>query len=136
MSTNTAFEPYVVEVKTYAGGDVIIEEGSFGSWIYVILEGSVKVKKTTAKRIVTIDTLKEGEVFGEMVFLEGGTGARSASVAAGEGPVKVGLLDTQRLINDYEAVAPEVKTLIQSLMSKLRDTTTKVCSILVAKNEK
>ena len=132
MSIDPAVDPYVVEVRTYAGGDVIIEEGSFGSWIYVILEGSVKVKKTTAKRMVTIDTLKEGEVFGEMVFLEGGTKARSASVIAAEGPLKVGLLDTQRLINDYEALAPAVKTLIQSLMCKLRDTTSKVCSIVVA----
>ncbi len=136
MSTDPAFDPYVVEVRTYSGGEVIIEEGSFGSWVYVILEGSVKVKKRTAKRMVTIDTLKEGEVFGEMVFLEGGTGARSASVIAAEGPVKVGLLDTQKLTDDYEALAPEVKTLIQSLMSKLRDTTSKVCSTLVAKNEK
>ena len=136
MSKDTAFDPYVVEVRTYNDGDVIIEEGSFGSGIYVVLGGSVKVKKTTAKRMVTIDTLKEGEVFGEMVFLEGGTGARSASVIAAEGPVKVGLLDTQRLINDYEAVAPEVRMLIQSLMGKLRDTTSKVCSTLVAKNEK
>lgn len=133
MSTDTVLDPYVVEVRTYNAGDMIIEEGSFGTWIYVLLEGSVKVKKTTAKRMVTIDTLKEGEVFGEMVFLEGGTGARSASVIAAEGPVRVGLLDTQRLINDYEAVAPEVKTLIQSLMNKLRDTTSKVCSIVVAK---
>jgi len=136
MSIDAAFDPYVVEVRTYSGGDVIIEEGSFGSWIYVILEGSVKVKKTTAKRMVTIDTLKEGEVFGEMVFLEGGTGARSASVIAAEGPVKAGLLDTEKLISDYEAVAPEVKILVQSLMSKLRVTTSKVCSTLIAKNEK
>jgi CRP-like cAMP-binding protein len=135
MSTNTVFETYVVEVKTYTGGDVIIEEGSFGSWIYVVLQGSVKVKKSTAKGMVTIDTLKEGEVFGEMVFLEGGAGSRSASVIAAEGAVKVGLLDTQKLIDDYEAIAPEVKTLIQSLMSKLRDTTSKVCTIVVAKKE-
>jgi len=133
MSTNPAFDAYIMEVKTYSGGEVIIEEGSFGSWIYVILEGSVKVKKRTAKGMVTIDSLKEGEVFGEMVFLEGGTGARSASVIAAEGPVRVGLLDTEKLISDYEAVAPDLKTLIQSLMSKLRDTTSKVCSILVAR---
>jgi len=132
MNIDPVFEAYVLEVKTYADGDVIIEEGSFGSWIYLILEGAVKVKKTTAKRMVNIDTLREGEVFGEMVFLEGGTGARSASVVAAEGAVKVGLLDTEKLISDYEAVAPEVKNLIQSLMSKLRDTTTKVCSIVVA----
>lgn len=133
MSTNPAFDAYIMEVKTYSGGEVIIEEGSFGSWIYVILEGLVKVKKRTAKGMVTIDSLKEGEVFGEMVFLEGGTGARSASVIAAEGPVRVGLLDTEKLISDYEAVAPDLKTLIQSLMSKLRDTTSKVCSIVVAR---
>jgi len=133
MSTNPAFDAYIMEVKTYSGGDVIIEEGSFGSWIYVILEGLVKVKKRTAKGMVTIDSLKEGEVFGEMVFLEGGTGARSASVIAAEGPVRVALLDTEKLISDYEAVAPDLKTLIQSLMSKLRDTTSKVCSIVVAR---
>jgi CRP-like cAMP-binding protein len=133
MTINPVFDPYVVEVRTYSGGDVIIEEGSFGSWIYIVLEGSVKVKKTTAKRMVNIDTLREGEVFGEMVFLEGGTKARSASVIAAEGGVKVGLLDTQRLVNDYEGVAPEIRALIQSLMSKLRDTTSKVCSIAVAR---
>jgi CRP-like cAMP-binding protein len=65
MRTDTVFDAYVVEVKTYNAGDVIIEEGSFGSWIYVILEGSVKVRKATAKRMVTIDTLKEGEVLGK-----------------------------------------------------------------------
>ena len=136
MSSDTVFDAYISEVKKYTGGDVIIEEGSFGSWVYVILEGSVKVKKTTAKGMVTIDTLREGEVLGEMVFLEGGKMARSASVIAAEDRVKVGLLDTQRLVVDYEAVAPELKALIQSLMNKLRDTTSKVCSTLVAKNEK
>jgi len=133
MSNHSLFDPYVVEVRTFSDGDVIIEQGSFGSWVYVILEGSVKVKKTTIKGMVTLDTLKEAEVFGEMVFLEGGKMARSASVIAAESSVKVGLLDTQRLVDEYEAVAPEVKTLIQSLMSKLRDTTSKVCSILVAR---
>jgi len=136
MRTDTVFDPYISEVKKSAGGDVIIEEGSFGSWIYIVLEGSVKVKKTTAKGMITIDTLREGKVFGEMVFLEGGKVARSASVIAAQDRVKVGLLDTQRLVDDYEAVVPELKTLIQSLMGKLRDTTSKVCSILVAKNEK
>ncbi len=136
MSTDAVFDTYISEVKKYDRGDVIIEEGSFGSWIYIVLEGSVKVKKTTAKGMVTIDTLREGEVFGEMVFLEGGKVARSASVIAAEDRVKVGLLDTQRLVDDYEAVAPELKTIIQSMMGKLRDTTSKVCSTLVAKNEK
>lgn len=128
-----ALNSYIAEEMSYSNGDVIIEEGSQGSWIYVILEGSAKVKKRTPRGIVTIDTLGEGEAFGEMVFLEGGKSPRSASIVAAEGRVRVGLLDTQKLIDDYEAVPSELKTLIRSLMQKLRDTTSKVCSIVVAK---
>jgi len=42
-----ALHSYVVGESTYSDGEVIIEEGSQGSWIYVILEGSAKVKKRT-----------------------------------------------------------------------------------------
>ncbi len=132
MSVDSVFDPYIVDVRTYPDGEAIIEEGSRGSWIHIVLEGSVKVKKRTAKGMVTIDTLKEGEIFGEMVFLEGGEGARSASVMAAESGVRVGLLDTEKLINEYEAVPAELKALIRSFMIKLRDTTSKVCSIVVA----
>jgi Cyclic nucleotide-binding domain len=99
----------------------------------VILEGAAKVKRRTPKGVVTIDILREGEVFGKMVFLEGGKSPRSASIVAAEGRVRVGLLDTQKLIDDYEAVPSELKALIASLMLKLRNTTSKVCSIIVAK---
>jgi CRP-like cAMP-binding protein len=128
-----ALHSYIVEETTYSDGDVIIEEGSKGSWIYVILKGSAKVKKRAPKGMITIDILREGEVFGEMVFLEGGKSPRSASIIAAEGEVKVGLLDTQKLIDDYEAVPSELRTLIGSLMLKLRNTTSKVCSIIVSK---
>ena len=128
-----ALHSYVVEETAYSDGEVIIEEGSKGSWIYVILEGSAKVKKRTPRGMITIDILREGEVFGEMVFLEGGKSPRSASIIAAEGQVKVGLFDTQKLIDDYEAVPSELKTLIGSLMLKLRNTTSKVCSIIVSK---
>jgi len=128
-----ALHSYIAEETTCSDGEVIIEEGSRGSWIYVILEGSAKVKKRTPKGMVTIDILREGEVFGEMVFLEGGKSPRSASVIAAEGQARIGLLDTQKLIDDYEAVPSELKTLIRSLMLKLRNTTSKVCSIIVAK---
>ena len=136
MNIDPAFHTYIVEETVFPDGEVIIEEGSMGSWVYVILEGKAKVKKRTSRGMVTIDTLKEGEVFGEMVFLQGRRGARSASVIAAEGPVRVGLLDTEKLINDFEAVAPELRTLIQSLMTKLHDTTSKACSIVIAEPKK
>jgi CRP-like cAMP-binding protein len=133
MKIDPAFHAYIVEETVYRDGEVVIEEGSVGSWIYVILEGTAKVKKRTPKGMLTIDTLKPGDIFGEMVFLHGGKGGRSASVIAAEGPVRVGLLDTDKLANEYEQIAPELRTLIQSLMTKLKNTTSKVCSIVVAK---
>jgi len=57
-----ALHSYIAEETTYSDGEVIIEEGSRGSWIYVILEGSAKVKKRTPKGMVTIDILREGGV--------------------------------------------------------------------------
>jgi len=132
MSINEALHAYVAEEMSFSDGEVIIEEGSRGAWVYVILKGSAKVKKRTSRGMVTLDILREGEVVGEIAFLEGGKAARSASVVAAEGPVRVGLLDTERLLSDYAGVDPELKPLIQSLIKKLRDTTSKVCSMVVS----
>lgn len=135
MIINPALHAYVADEKSYSRGEVIIEEGHSGDWVYVILKGSVKVMKRTSKGMVTLETLRKGEVIGEMVFLLGGKSARSASVVAAEDTVRIGILDTSKLLGDYETVAPELKPLIRSLIKKLRDTTSKVCSILVSMEE-
>jgi CRP-like cAMP-binding protein len=118
---------YIVSDVKYPDRAVIIEEGSSGRWIYVVMEGQVKVMKKTASGMVTVDTLEEGEIFGEMVLLEGGYGRRSASVVA-DGQVKLGILDTDRLMKDYQALSTRLKALLRSLILRLRDTTSKVCS--------
>ena len=57
---------YIAREVRFEGGDYVIKEGSSGHWAYVVLEGQVKMKKTTPMGLVTIDTLKEGDVFGEI----------------------------------------------------------------------
>jgi CRP-like cAMP-binding protein len=118
---------YIVSDVKYPDQAVIIEEGSSGRWIYVVLEGHVKVMKKTASGMVTVDTLEEGEIFGEMVLLEGGYGRRSASIIA-DGQVKLGILDTDRLMKDYQTMSTRLKALLRSLILQLRDMTSKVCS--------
>lgn len=117
---------------TCQDGSVIIEEGSQGDWIYVMLEGVAKVKKRTPKGMVIIDTLREGDVFGEIVFLQGETASRSATVVAAEGPVKVGILDKGLLAGQYNELSPMLRALMRSLAIKLRKTTQRICSTLVA----
>ena len=57
---------YVASEETYQDKAVIIEEGSKGDWVYVILKGSAKVRKRTRKGAVTLDTLGEGDIFGDL----------------------------------------------------------------------
>ena len=113
---------YISQEEEYNKGDTIIKEGSRGEWVYIILEGSVKVKKMTAKGLVTVDTLKEGDIFGEMVLWQSGKVSRTASVIA-ETDVKVGLLNTELLIKEYESIPPRLKNLFESLIHRLAITT-------------
>ena len=129
MPVHPSVHAYVASEEFYPNESVIIEEGTVGDWVYVILEGSAKVRKKTPKGLVTVDTLKEGDVFGEMGFMEGGKRLRSASVIA-SGDVWVGVLDGEKLTRDFEQIPSNLKALIRSLVLKLRETTTKVCSLV------
>jgi len=120
---------YIALEEPYEDKAVIIEEGNKGDWIYVIIEGQVKVKKRTSGDTVTLQTLREGEFFGEMALLEPGKWIRTASVIA-EGPVRVGVLDTERLIKEYETVSPRLRALFRSITTKLRETTKKAVKMV------
>ena len=122
MTIENFLYPYISHEEEYEKGATIIKEGTQGDWVYLILEGSVKVKKMTAKGLVTVDTLTEGEIFGEMVLWQSGKLSRTASVVA-ETRVRVALLDTQRLLKEYESVSPRLKTLFESLIHRLAVTT-------------
>ena len=113
---------YISQEEEYNEGETIIKEGSQGDWVYIILEGSVKVKKMIAKGPVTVDILKEGDIFGEMVLWQLGKGTRTASIVT-ETKVKVGLLNTALLQNEYASVSPRLKSLFESLIHRLAATT-------------
>lgn len=130
MAVDQLVYSYVTEEETYPDGSVIIQEGAKNNWVYVILEGVVKIKKTTSRGQVNLATLKEGAVIGEMAFLAAGEGVRSVSAVASDGPVRVGILDTHRLVHDYEAVSPRIKYLIGSLVKRLQAANDKLCDII------
>ncbi|MDY6881451.1 MAG: cyclic nucleotide-binding domain-containing protein [Desulfatiglans sp.] len=121
---------YIAKEETYQDGDIILEEGSSGDWVFVILRGQVKVKKRTPKGMITLDTLKEGEIFGELVLLQTGRKARTASVVA-DGPLQVGILDNEQLFKDYDAIPQQLRSLLRSLAKRLVNTTNKAVSMVL-----
>ncbi len=121
---------YLAKEESFADGEFIVRESSSGHWVYVMIEGKAKVKKKTPKGLVTIDTLKAGDIFGEMVLWQSSQESRTASVIA-EGPVRVGVLDSEQVLRDYESISPRLKSLLKSLIIRLDNTTKKAVVMAV-----
>ncbi|MBI5186225.1 MAG: cyclic nucleotide-binding domain-containing protein [Nitrospinae bacterium] len=66
------------KIRTYDPGETIAREGELDSWVYVIIDGEVRVVKH-GKEIARMDYNKSG-TFGELAAIDGE--ARSASVIA------------------------------------------------------
>jgi CRP-like cAMP-binding protein len=129
MTVNQDVFSYVVNEERFPDKAFIIKEGGRGDWIYVILEGRVKLLKKTSKGMMTIDTLTEGDFVGEMSLLKRDSEPRIVSAVA-DGPVMVGSLDTTLLKQDWDAQPPRLKKLISSLIQNLEDSIKKAVSVV------
>ncbi len=129
MSIDKVVYGYISHEEDYADRTEIIQQGTKGDWAFVIIEGEVKVKKKTPKGWLTVDTLRKGDIFGEMALITKGECLRTASVFA-NGPVKVGVLDTDRVIKDYESLSPQMRTLLRALVTRLKDSTDQLASLV------
>ncbi len=104
----------------YSDGDVIITEGIMSNNAYVVLKGKVKVTKKVDKKIVSVGTLKEGDVFGEMGLIS--QSVRSANISA-VGDVTVGVIDKETFEGVMNGLPEELKPIILSLVERLKITT-------------
>ena len=125
MAIDNVIYAYIVKEEVIQPNVTILAEGAKGDWLFVVLEGKVKVKKRTPKKLVTLDTLGEGAIVGEMPFLLKTHQLRTASIVS-DGVVKLGILDKERLEREYESLSPQLKSLIKTLVLRLKETTRKV----------
>lgn len=119
---------YIRDEETYSDGRVIFEEGGFSDWVYVIMEGEVKVSKSTPNGQVTVANLGKGDFIGELEFLDLGKEARSATVVA-VGDVKLGVLDRDKLRREYDSLSPDFRKIIRTLVRRLRRITLQAASL-------
>ena len=130
MAIDSSIYGYVVKEEVVQPNVTIIKEGAKGDWVYVVLEGKVKVKKRTPKGLITLAILGEGAIVGETGFLLKTQQLRTASIIS-EGLVKLGTLDKERLEKEYELLSPQLKSLIKTMALRLKETTEKA-SLLAA----
>lgn len=131
MALDPRIYSYVKTEESYPDKAVIVKEGAHGDWIYVVLEGRVKVRKKTEKGMLTIATLREGAVFGEMVFLQNRRGQRSATVVA-DGNVAVGILDVNQLGSELGKLSPMLRKLLSALADRLEEVSGKLVEMASA----
>ena len=127
----TVIDPFLIlEEEEYEDGDLILREGTSTDWIYIVLEGRVRIQKATPRGAVAITTLGENCFVGEMAFLEKGKVPRAASAVA-MGNVRLGVLDHDRLTKEYDSLSPLFRKLILTLVRRLRYITDVAVSLVV-----
>jgi CRP-like cAMP-binding protein len=113
----------VATYENYPDGAVIIEDGSFGDWIYVVEEGEVEISKKVGERKVVIEVLKPGELFGELAYI--GKMARTATATA-VGPTVVGLLDKNFFDDEFNKLPANFQAMFKAVAVRLKNTTEKI----------
>lgn len=112
----------VLETEEYEDGEIIFREGSSTDWMYVILDGQIRIQRNIPDGIVIIRTLGKGNCLGEVEFLDIGEVRRSTTAVA-LGHVKLGVLDRDRLEKEYNSLSPAFRKLVLTLVRRLRDIT-------------
>ncbi|MBW1998738.1 MAG: cyclic nucleotide-binding domain-containing protein [Deltaproteobacteria bacterium] len=124
---------YVIEEEEYRDGEQIVKEGGFGKWIWVILEGKVRISKDTGKEPLTVAIIGEGSFIGTFSSFLFKENARSAT-ATTIGEVRLGLLDNERLAREFENLSPEIRKYLISLDRRLGRITERAVELTMRKD--
>ena len=114
---------YVVDHEFFYDGDEIVREGSYGNWIWVILEGAAEIIKGTTSGPIKLLRGERRRLLGSLASLLRGEHVRNTTVIA-SGNIQLGMLDSQVLANEVISLSPDFKTLIKSMDNRLRHLTT------------
>ncbi|HLA29083.1 MAG TPA: cyclic nucleotide-binding domain-containing protein [Syntrophales bacterium] len=112
----------IASYETYQDGQIIFKEGDNGDWIYVVDEGEVDISKNVGGQQIVIETLKEGDVFGEMAYIE--KQPRSATATA-RGKTVVGIIDRNFFDTEFNKISADFQKVIKTVAFRLRKVTQK-----------
>jgi CRP-like cAMP-binding protein len=110
---------HVVDEETFYNGELLIEEGKYGNWMWVILEGVVNILKESPTGPMTVIQLGNGSFVGSVASFLIRNHSRTYSAKA-FGNVQVGVLDSQRLSQEYAKMSYELKAFTMSIDKRLR----------------
>ncbi len=115
---------YIVQEEYLSEGDRVITEGAYGNWVWVILEGSVRITRDSLRGPLLLAQLGEGCFIGTFASFLFSDYVRTATVTA-IGDVHLGLLDTQRLAGEFAALSDDFRSVLLIISNKLKEVSDK-----------
>jgi CRP/FNR family transcriptional regulator, cyclic AMP receptor protein len=112
----------IASYETFQDGQIIFKEGSNGDWIYVVEEGKVEISKNVGGQKIVVETLKEGDIFGELAYID--KTPRSATAAA-KGTAVVGIIDRDFFDAEFNKISADFQQILKTVAFRLRRTTQK-----------
>lgn len=113
---------YVVDEEFYSAGEKVTQEKRHGNWIWVVLEGTLDISKNTLKGPLTVTRVGPGAFIGSVTSFLFQENTRKATVVATT-DVQLGVLDAQRMAQEFAMLRPELKSYILSLDRRLNQAT-------------
>lgn len=110
----------IASYETYQDEQIIFKEGDNGDWIYVVDEGEVEISKNVGGQRVSIETLKEGDIFGEMAYID--KQPRSATATA-KGKTVVGIIDRDFFDTEFNKISADLQKVLRTVAFRLRKVT-------------
>jgi hypothetical protein len=103
-----------LEPVEFMAGERIIAEGDEGDAMYLISSGGGRVVKEVEGQELTLDTLAEGEFFGEMSLLVGGPRSASVFAATNTEVLRLKSSDLFEIMKKY----PRIETVLEEFYEK------------------
>ncbi|MDY6952250.1 MAG: cyclic nucleotide-binding domain-containing protein [Thermodesulfobacteriota bacterium] len=107
---------------------LVMKEDSPKKSVYTITGGEAYVMRRTAKGYLPLLTLREGDVFGNVPFVDLGHEPRRARVLASD-DLKVDKVDGELITREYDGLSATLRNLVDSMATCVSLTTTVACHL-------
>ncbi len=109
-------DKFVSRTEKILDNNIIVEEGTWAYYAYILKSGKAKVWKNINNKQVLIGALKEGDIFGEMSFF--GMAKRTASVTA-DGDVILEMIAKDTFMEAIDKLPKEVRAKLDKMSHDL-----------------
>ena len=107
----------LVSEENYSDGQIIINEGSPGDWVYVVISGSVEISKKINDKKYILEILNKGEVFGEISFIGG---VKRTATVTSVGETVIGVIDRDSMDKEFNNLSSDFRSILVSMVKRFK----------------